>query len=268
MSTTAGFQAADASSRAILESLGLQPVINALGPASQLGCATLSDEVRAAMNAAAQHYIPISEMQERASRAIATSTGAQAGCAASGGDACLSLAAAACIAGEDPAAMDRLPDTYGLRNEIVVHRAQRNPFDHALRAVGARFVEFGYVGQGSGVGAYRWQLDAAINDNTAAIFYVGGPRQPNVLPFDEIVEVARARRVPVIVDGAAMDIQGIRDLIARGADLIATSPGSKRSSRRAPRPDPCCHPATAGHACPPGSVGAAAGRRLPFCHHA
>lgn len=225
MSATARAPAARVSSRAILESLGLEPVINALGPASQLGCATLSEQVRAAMDAAAQHYVPISEMQERACRAIVTATGAEAGCVASGGDACLALAAAACITGEDRAAMDRLPDTTGLRNEIVVHRAHRNPFDHALRAVGARFVEFGYVGQGSGVGAYRWQLEAAINDNTAAIFYVAGRAQPNVLPFDDVIEVARARRLPVIVDGAHDDIRGIRDLIARGADLVATSGG-------------------------------------------
>ena len=225
MSTTAESAATRASSRAILESLGLDPVINALGPASQLGCATLSSEVRAAMDAAAQHYVPISEMQERASRAIATATGAEAGCVASGGDACLFLAAAACIAGDDPAAMDRLPEVGDLRHEVVVHRAQRNPFDHALRAAGARFVEFGYVGSGSGVGAYRWQLEASINDRTAAIFYVAGPAQANVLPFDVIVEVARARGVPVIVDGAAEDVHGIRDLIARGADLLGTSGG-------------------------------------------
>ena len=57
--------------------------------------------------------------------------------------------------------MDRLPDVTGLRNEIAVHRAHRNPFDHALRATGAHFVEFGYLGGSSGVGAYRWQLEAA-----------------------------------------------------------------------------------------------------------
>jgi len=225
MSRTGELGAARAASRAILESLGLEPVINALGPASQLGCATLSEEVRAAMDAAAQHYVPISEMQERASRAIATATGAEAGCVASGGDACLFLAAAACITRDDPAAMDRLPDAGGLRNEIVVHRAHRNPFDHALRAAGARFVEFGYVGSGSGVGAYRWQLEAAINDKTAAIFYVAGRGQANILPFHVIIDVARALQVPVIVDGAPEDVHGIRALIASGADLVATSGG-------------------------------------------
>lgn len=121
--------------------------------------------------------------------------------------------------------MDRLPDSTELPHEIVVHRAQRNPFDHALRAAGAQFIEFGYVGSGSGVGAYRWQLEASITHRTAAIFYVAGPRQAGVLPFDVIVDVARARGIPLMVDGAAEDVPGIRDLIARGADLVATSGG-------------------------------------------
>src|SRR5262249_34161064 len=146
--------------RAILESLGLVPVINAAGYPSRLGGATLSPAVRAAMNAAAQHFVPIAEMQERASSLISAATGAGAGCVAAGGAACLTLAAAACIAGDDPAAIDRLPDTTGLRSEIVVHRAHRNAFDHAIRVAGARFVEFGYSGVASGVGAYRWQLEA------------------------------------------------------------------------------------------------------------
>ena len=117
-----------AESRAILETLGLVPVINAAGFPSRLGGASLSPAVRAAMDAAAQNFIPIAEMQVRASEIIAEATGAEAGLVASGGAACLTLAAAACITGDDLAAIDRLPDTTGLRNEIVVHRAHRNPF--------------------------------------------------------------------------------------------------------------------------------------------
>jgi L-seryl-tRNA(Ser) seleniumtransferase len=217
--------ASRAAAREVLESLGLRPVINALGAGTQLGCATLSPRVRAAMDAAAQHYVPLSEMQERASRAIVKVTGAEAGCVASGGEACLFLAAAACITGADPAAMDRLPDTEGLPNEIVIHRAHRNPFDHALRGAGAKLIEFGYVGPGSGVGVYRWQLEAAISDRTAALLYVSGPEQLGVLPFEVVVDVAHARGVPVIVDAATEPVRGLRDLIAGGADLVATSGG-------------------------------------------
>jgi L-seryl-tRNA(Ser) seleniumtransferase len=66
-------------SQAIIESLGLTPVINAMGAPSRLGGTVLSDAVRAAMDAAAQHCIPIAEMQERASAVIAEVTGAEAG---------------------------------------------------------------------------------------------------------------------------------------------------------------------------------------------
>ena len=213
-------------SRAIIESLGLVPVINAAGFPSRLGGATLSAEVRAAMDAAAQNFVPIAEMQALASEQIADATGAEAGLVASGGAACLTLAAAACMTGDDPAAIDRLPDTSGLKNEIVVHRAHRNPFDHALRVTGARFVEFGYLGVASGVGAYRWQLDAAITERTAAVFYPGA-LTAYVLPLSEVVEVAHARGVPVIVDAAGTmpPVNNLTRFIAEGADLVAFSGG-------------------------------------------
>jgi L-seryl-tRNA(Ser) seleniumtransferase len=178
------------------------------------------------MDAAAQNFVPIAEMQARASEIIAEATGAEAGLVASGGAACVTLAAAACITGDDPAAIDRLPDTIGLRNEIVVHRAHRNPFDHAVRVSGARFVEFGYLGVPAGVGAYRWQLDAAITGKTAAVFYFGQPTA-YVLPLAEVVEVAHARGVPVIVDAAGTmpPVSNLRRFIAEGADLVAFSGG-------------------------------------------
>jgi D-glucosaminate-6-phosphate ammonia-lyase len=212
--------------RAIIESLGLVPVINAAGFPSRLGGATLAPAVRAAMDAAAQHFVPITEMQERASALIAGVTGSEAGCVASGGAACLTLAAAACMTGDDPAAIDRLPDTTGLKGEIVVHRAHRNAFDHAIRVSGARFVEFGYVGVASGVGAYRWQLEAAITEKTTAVFYPGAVTQ-FVLPLRDVIEVAHAHDIPVIVDAAGTmpPVSNLKRFIAEGADLVAFSGG-------------------------------------------
>jgi L-seryl-tRNA(Ser) seleniumtransferase len=178
------------------------------------------------MNAAAQHFVPITEMQERASALIARATGAEAGCIASGGAACLTLAAAACITGDDPAAIDLLPDTTSLKNEIVVHRAHRNAFDHAIRLSGARFVEFGYVGVASGVGAYRWQLEAAISEKTVAVFYPGAVTA-FVLPLSDVAEIAHAKDVPVIVDAAGTmpPHTNLTRFISEGADLVAFSGG-------------------------------------------
>ena len=184
-----------------LAAMGLRPIINAGGYPSRLGGTRLAPQVIAAMAAASRNFLPIAELQERASELIVALTGAEAGCVASGADACLTLAAAACISGNDTAAMDRLPDTRGLRNEIVMHRAHRNPYDHALRVPGARLIDFGYLGPSVGVGVFEWQMHAAFSARTAASFYAESP-MGSVIDFKTIAEISHAHDVPVIVDAA------------------------------------------------------------------
>lgn len=207
-------------------SMGLRPVINAAAHPSRLGGTRLAQPVVEAMVAASQTFVPIAEMQAKASELISEFMGAEAGCVASGADACLTLAAAACMTGDNLAAMDQLPDTTGLRNEIVVHRAHRMAFDHALRLAGARFVEFGYLLSSSGVGAYRWQMEAAFTEKTAASFYVGLPVD-SALDFETFVEISHSHGVPVIVDAAPTRAppENFRHWIDMGADLVACAGG-------------------------------------------
>jgi L-seryl-tRNA(Ser) seleniumtransferase len=207
-------------------SMGLSPVINAAAHPSRLGGARLAPPVVEAMVAASQAFVPIAEMQAKASELISQFMGAEAGCVSSGADACLTLAAAACMTGDDRAAMDQLPDTTGLKNEIVVHRAHRMAFDHALRMAGARFVEFGYLLPSSGVGAYRWQMEAAFSERTAASFYVGIPVD-STLDFRTFAAISHSRGVPVIVDAAPTQVppENFRRWIDEGADLVACAGG-------------------------------------------
>ncbi|MFT3723329.1 MAG: PLP-dependent transferase [Hyphomonadaceae bacterium] len=206
--------------------MGLRPIINAASHASRLGGTRLAQPVVDAMVAASQTFVPIAEMQARASELIAEFTGAEAGCVASGADACLTLAAAACMTGDSRAAMDQLPDTTGLPNEIVVHRAHRMAFDHALRLAGARLVEFGYLTTSSGVGAYRWQMEAAFSEKTAASFYVG-LKSDSALDFKTFAEISHSRGIPVIVDAAPTQVppENFRRWIELGADLVACAGG-------------------------------------------
>jgi len=211
--------------RRFLEELGIRPVINVAGSVSRLGGTSLAPEVVEAMAAASRSFVPLVELQAWAGRAIAEATGAEAGCVASGAAACLFLASAACLARFDPAVMDRLPDTTGIPNEIVVHRAHRNPYDHAIRAAGAKFVEIGYLGPAN-PGTRRWQLESAISERTAAVFYPAA-RTLGVLPLSEVAEIAHAHGLPVIVDAAEMlpPVENLRRFIAEGADLVAYSGG-------------------------------------------
>ena len=166
----------------IFKTLGVSTIINAKGPATRLSGGLMRPEVAEAMLQASQHCVDMAELQAAASRAIAKATGAQAGYVASGASACLLLAAAACMAGLDPGRMARLPDTRGMKNEIIMIRSQRNFYDHAIRAAGATIIEVGLPDRYSGAGvrdAEAWEIEDAINERSAAIFYVADAAGPS-----------------------------------------------------------------------------------------
>jgi L-seryl-tRNA(Ser) seleniumtransferase len=170
----------------------------------------------------------MAELQARAAIVIGGHSCAEAGVVTSGAAAGLLLATAACITGLDAAAMNRLPDTTGLKGEVLMARSQRNGYDHAVRAAGARIVEVGIPDRISGAGirdAEAWELAAAITPATAAILWVADAAATP--PLAEVVAVARAAAVPVIVDAAAQlpPASNLRAFTAAGADLVVYSGG-------------------------------------------
>jgi L-seryl-tRNA(Ser) seleniumtransferase len=210
----------------IYDDLGVRTVINAAATLTRLGGSRMAPEVLAAMNEAAESFVHIDELQQAAGRVIAEVTGAEAGYVVNGAAAGLTLGMAACMAGLDVAKMDRLPDTTGIKHEVVVQKGHRNFYDHAIRATGAKFVEVGYLGYPGAGGTYAWQIEEAITDDTAAVFC---PilRTPGTLPLPEVAEIAHAKGVPVIVDAAAElpPRDNLRRFIREGADLVAFSGG-------------------------------------------
>lgn len=212
----------------IYDELGVRRIINAKGPATRVSGGFLAPEVTAAMTSAASHCVDMADLQARASLEVAAATGAEAGLVTAGAAAGLLLGAAASIARLDPARMARLPDTRGLPNEIVMVRSQRNFYDHAVRATGARIREVGLPDRFAGAGvrdAEPWEIAEAITPQTAAVLYVAGPLARPALP--DVVRVAHERDVPVLVDAAAQlpPASNLRAFIAAGADLVAFSGG-------------------------------------------
>lgn len=212
----------------VLTRLGITPIVNAKGPATRLSGGIMRPEVAEAMVEASRHCVDIARLQEAAGRYIAEVTGAEAGYVSAGAASGLMLATAACICRNDLAAMDRLPDTTGLRNEVIVARSHRNMYDHAVRTAGARLVEVGIADRYAGAGvrdAEPWEYEAAIGARTAALYYVASPANRPALA--EIVAVARKHDVPVIVDAAGQlpPMSNLKRFIAEGADLVAFSGG-------------------------------------------
>lgn len=212
----------------IYERLGIRTIINAQGPATRLSGGIMPPEVARAMSEASRHCVDIAELQAAASRIIAEATGAEAGLVTSGAAAGLMLGTAACITGLDPGKMNRLPDTTGMKDEVVVARSQRNFYDHAVRAAGARLVEVGIADRFSGAGVRdceAWEIADAVTPRTAAVLHVASGWSRPALP--ETVAAAHGRGAPVLVDAAAQlpPTGNLRRFIDEGADLVVFSGG-------------------------------------------
>lgn len=203
--------------------LGVARVVNAADTMTRLGGGPLDPRVIEAMAAAADRYVDMSDLLERAGSYIAQRLGVPAALVTNSAVSAVSLAIAGAIAGAGPAAVDRAPRHETARREVVVLCAQRNPYDRAVRIGGGELVEAGYSD-----GTEAWQLDAAITERTAAVLWYAGTQFENyALDLESTVSVARDRGVPVVVDAAAQlpPVSNLWDYVARGADAVAFSGG-------------------------------------------
>lgn len=188
----------------------------------------MPEAVLDAFCAAARECVPLDELQGVASRVIAEATGAEAGLVTSGAAAGLMLGAAAILTGYDLGRMERLPHCNGFPHEFVVAREQRNGYDHAVRAAGAKLVEVGFHEIVANAGVRRvetWEYAAAFGPMTAGVLYVyDAHARP---PLARLVECAHSNGIPVLVDAAGElpPRTNLRNIIATGADLVAFSGG-------------------------------------------
>ncbi len=207
----------------VYRDVGVQPIITASGSTTMYGGSRLRPEAIRAMNDAATVMVHLEELNREAGKVIACITGAEAGLVSSGAAGGLLLQAAACIAGSDPVKMSRLPDTQGMRNEIVIQNTHRFSYDQAYRAAGAEL-----VGVGNGRSCAPWELESAINDNTAAVAYLISPFTSRIaLTLPQVIEIAHAMGTPVIVDAASRlpPRENLRKFVAQGADMVVFSGG-------------------------------------------
>jgi len=180
----------------VYRELGLRPVVNAAATLTRLGGSRMPPPVVAAMAEAAEAFVDLPELQERAGARIAELTGNEAGYVSAGAAAGIVLAVAACVAGTDPAKIAAFPCPPGPdQPEVIVHRAQRNGYDYAARQTGVAIVEI----EGT-AGALR----AAVSPRTACVLWFAGEHfASGALPLPEVVAIAREHGVPVLVDAAA-----------------------------------------------------------------
>lgn len=213
----------------VYEHFGVKPIINVAGTTTRHGGALMNPEVVEAMVEAAKASVRLDELQAAASKVIARVTHAEAGIITCGAAAALTLGTAACIAGLDVARMNRLPDTSGMPNEVIMPWHQICGYGHAIRAAGARLVGVGIPNDATPPQEThvisRWDIESAIVKDTVAIAY--GARPGSHPPLADVVEVAREHGIPLIVDAAAQvpPLENLQRFIDMGADLVCISGG-------------------------------------------
>jgi L-seryl-tRNA(Ser) seleniumtransferase len=204
--------------------LGVRPVIHGAGTTTRYGGSRMRPETIDAMREAARALVNIDELNEAAGAAIARMLGAEAALVTAGSAAGLVLQAAACIAGDDPGRIARLPDVSGLRHEFVIQRAHRFSYDQSYRVPGGVLVEIGLARR-----TMPHDLENAIGPRTAGVVYLVSPftSPPGILPFDEVCRIAHARGAPVLVDAASMipPRENLFRYLRDGADLVVVSGG-------------------------------------------
>lgn len=206
----------------IRHTLDLRPVINVSGTMTGLGASIVVAEAIQAITSILPKFVEIDELQKRASRVIGRLCNAEAGFLTASCSAAITVTVAGAMTGSDLFAVEQLPDTTGLRNEVVImtgHMVSYGaPVEQSIRLAGAKVVA---VGQSTR--ALGYQLAGAITDRTAAAVYVVSHHtvQYGLLTLNEFAAICHSRGVPVIVDAASeYDLTGF---LKNGGDLVLYS---------------------------------------------
>lgn len=195
----------------IYSRLGVRTLINARGTWTYLSGSLELPETRRAKQLASLHFVDLIELQHAAGKRLAQLSGAESGMVTSGAAGAMAAAAAACMAGTDPAKIWQLPDTTGMKGEVVMFGG-RIAFDSAIRLAGAKLV----------VAQTHDDLRRAINAQTAMVYTTAlGDR------LSDAIAIAKQAGVPLLLDDAAgiPPIENLRKYSGMGVDLYTFSGG-------------------------------------------
>jgi D-glucosaminate-6-phosphate ammonia-lyase len=195
--------------------LGVRTIINCYGTYTIITGSRSLRQVTEAMVEATNAYVNMDELMDKVGERLAELTGAPWGYIPSGCAAALAQITAACIAGADPEKMTRLPDTAGLKNEVIMQKGHRNSYDWAIRMTGARMIDVETMAD----------LRAAINERTALIAITGDLEERSTIPVQAMIDVAKEHSIPTLVDAAAQRPDLPNRYLEMGADVVLYSGG-------------------------------------------
>lgn len=197
--------------------LGVNPFINAAGTYTALTASLMPPEVRDAWQYATGHYVKLTELQDAVGARIAELTGAEAAMVTSGAAGALTVGTAGILTGVDPEKIRRLPDTSGMRNEVLIQKPHRFAYDHAVRSAGITMVEV----------ETREDVERLAGSRTAMMLFFNDANNRGAIRDEEWVRLGRQHGVPTFIDCAA-DVPPASNLtkyLKMGFDLVTFSGG-------------------------------------------
>ena len=203
----------------VYRAMGVRRVINCMGGVSLLGASSTSPRVARAMQQASNQYAEMHELMDRAGEIISETLGAEATAITTGGTGGIVLSTAAVMCGTDQAKIARIPDTEGMKDEVLLQGPDPWHFTRAVTQTGAKIARAG--------GPERCtpeEIEAAIGPSTAAMAWCIGTSkraaEGALVPMEVMGEIARKHSVPFIVDAAGTYSPEEMRRVAQSGDLV------------------------------------------------
>ena len=197
--------------------LGIRPFINAAGTYTMLTASLMPQEVMDAMEYASKHFVHLTKVQDAVGARIASLCQAEAAMVTSGAAGALLVGTAACLTGTDPKKILQLPDLTGLKSEVLVQKAHRYGYDHAVRACGVKMVEI----------ETEDDYDRAVSDKTAMALFFNDADPKGKIRAADWVRISKKHRIPTFNDASAdaLPTERLSLYVKMGFDLVTFSGG-------------------------------------------
>src|SRR5258706_6034839 len=203
--------------RDYFKELGIKPFINAAGTYTTLTASLMQPEVVQAIEYASKQFVHLIELHDAVGQRIASLIGCDAAMVTAGAASALTLGTAACMTGTNQDFIRRLPDTTGMKNEVIIQKSHRYGYDHAVRNCGIRFVEV----------ETRDELERAVNGRTAMMLFLNENDPKGAIKGAEFVQLGKKHNVPTFIDAAAdvPPVDHLSQYTKMGFDLVTISGG-------------------------------------------
>lgn len=201
----------------IYSKLGLKPIINGQGTYTSLGGSIMPPDVVQAMADAAGWFVSIPELQEKVGARIASLLGIPAAMVTAGAASAISVATVACMTRNNTDALGRLPETDGLKNEVIIQKAHECGYEPQILLTGAKVV---WVES-------QADLERSIRDRTAMMFFLNRYEPLGQIKREAWIQTGRERGIPLFNDAAAdvPPVGRLTEYLRQGFDLVAFSGG-------------------------------------------